>query len=142
MKKRSKRHRRLLRFPLYLFILAFLFLPGKSPLHPLLDDGKDLINVIFTRQDIQAVFYALERHYKQESCYPAPEMFDDWLWETFRGNFSLQIPLDRWGEPLVYAITPERDGFSLTSSGKDKTVGTKDDFGIEIFYSNPRPKNL
>lgn len=138
MKKRAKSHKQWLRFPLYVLILAFLFFPGEGPVLPLLEEGKHQMNLIFTRKDIQTIFYALEDHFKKEGSYPARENFDLWMWERFRGDFSMQIPLDRWGEPLIYRTTPDRDGFRLACRGKDKIAGTADDFGIEVFYSQPR----
>lgn len=137
MKKRPESHRQWLRFPLYILIIIFLFLPGESPIHPLLEDGKHLINKIFTRKDIQSIFYALENYYMEAGVYPSQEEFDTWLWETFRRNYSLQIPVDRWGEPLIYQTMPNYSGFRLTCRGKDRLPGTKDDFGVEVFYSPP-----
>lgn len=129
-----------LRFPFYLLVIILLFVSAESPVLPLLEKGKQHLNQIYTRNDIQDIFYGLEKHYKKEGRYPAENEFETWLWETYRDKFSLRIPLDRWGTPLIYLTTQDRDGFRLASCGKDGIADTKDDFGIEVAFSQPRPE--
>ncbi|MCW7753142.1 type II secretion system protein GspG [Desulfobotulus sp. H1] len=128
-----------LRFLFYLAGILLLFQVWTAPADILVHGITNTLREILTRNHIQEIAFALEKHYLQTGLYPPPEELGSWLTREFPHNMQKQMPIDRWGNGLSYIRTPDGRGFQLICHGADGILNTGDDFGISIFYPGPRP---
>ena len=81
------------------------------------NNAKTIGENIRTMMNIQDVAVALEKYRAEHGTYPSSESMSSL--RTVLGSVSPEATIDRWGEPLLVAVTPE--SYTISSKGKDRT---------------------
>lgn len=95
--------------------------------------GSNIVNsykIWQIKQDLILIKTNLDLEKSKQGLYPPEHRFSHWFKENLSKKFVYNFPIDRLKEPYIYKTLNKRKDFFISSSGKDKIHGTKDDIVI------------